>query len=115
MYVCLWGPGHLANNFGKSYGDEEEDETDLHLMFICLALGRRRNRHLVAYYMKELDEQTCTDIGSLNRFIERSVCGLSVSAHEVSHRGPSYFYLTTYHAIWAFYVVDALYIFHRSM
>ena len=42
----------------------------------CPALGRRRKRHLGAYYMEDLDEQSCMDIDSLSRFKESSECFL---------------------------------------
>ena len=46
----------------------EEGYSVLHL----LAIGRRRRRNLVAYHMEDLDELSCIDISSLNRFIGSS-------------------------------------------
>ena len=43
-----FGLGHLVNDFSRSCGDEEEDETS--------SLRHRRKRHLGAYYMENLDE-----------------------------------------------------------
>ena len=52
--VKLIGLGHLANDFCRSCGDEEKDETILHLLCTWHVLGQRR--HLGAYIMQQLDE-----------------------------------------------------------
>ena len=46
----------LVNDFCRSYGDKEENETILHLLYTCPALGANRKRYLEAYYMQDLDE-----------------------------------------------------------
>ena len=58
----LIGIGHLANDFCRSCGDEEKDETILHLLCTWPALGLRRKRHRGSYYMEGLDELSCMDI-----------------------------------------------------
>ena len=61
--------GNLANDFCRIYGDEEENETILHILCTCPALGRRTKRHPDDYYMEDLDELSCMDISRLSRFI----------------------------------------------
>lgn len=62
--------GHLANDFCRSCGNE--CKIVLRLLCTCSALDRRRKRHLLAYYMENLDELSCTDVGSLSRFFGSS-------------------------------------------
>ena len=63
---------HLANDFCRSCGNEEDDETIIHLLCTCPALDRRRKRQLDAYYMEDLDVLACMHITSLRCFIESS-------------------------------------------
>ena len=69
------GLGHLANVFCRGCGDEEEDEDEAALHLLCLspALGWKRNGHLGAYYMEDLNELSCINNGSLSHFIGSSV------------------------------------------
>ena len=53
--------GHLANDFSSLCKDKEDDETILHLLSTCPALGGRRKS---AYYLDDLDKLACMDIGS---------------------------------------------------
>ena len=66
------GLGHLANVLCRRCEDDEEGDTILHLLCICLPFGRRVKRHLGAYYIQDLDKLSCMDIGSLSRFIGSS-------------------------------------------
>ena len=62
------GVGQLTNDFYRSCGDKEKNETIFQLLCTFPAFGRRRKRHLDAYQMEhlDLDELSCIDIGSLN-------------------------------------------------
>ena len=55
------------NDFCRSCGDEEDDETIICLLCTWPALGWRKKRHLRAYYMQDLDELSCMDVGRLSR------------------------------------------------
>ena len=63
------GLGYLVKDFCRSCKNKEDEETIIHILCTCAALGRRRKRHLGAYYVKNPDKLSCMDIVSLNRFI----------------------------------------------
>ena len=82
MHASRIDLGYLANDFCRSCGDEEEDETVLYLLCTCAALDRKRMSHLVAINMEDLNELPCMEIGNLTRFIESSGCFLDRAEYE---------------------------------
>lgn len=45
-----WGMGQLTNDFRRSCRDNDDEDTVLHLLGICLALCLRRKRYIYASY-----------------------------------------------------------------
>ena len=74
---CLIGKhdrrlGLFANDFCRSYMDEEEKETIPHLLCFSPALSRRRKLHLGAFLYNNIGDLTNIHIKSLLRFIRSS-------------------------------------------
>ena len=65
-HAKLIGLEHLANDFCRSFKDEEEEETVPHLLGTCQALCQRRKKYLSAYYMNDLDELSRIDTKNIN-------------------------------------------------
>lgn len=59
--------GHLTNDFYRSYRNDEEEETILHLLGKCPALSLGKNKNL-GVNIEDLSELSCADVGSQNLF-----------------------------------------------
>ena len=71
-HASRFGLRHLANDFFRSYRDEEEEDTVPQLLGTCSTLCQKRKKYLGANYMDDLEKLSRIDIGNLNRFIRSS-------------------------------------------